>query len=174
LDRADLERIFQQGDREALRAAARERLTRTLRFLVGRLYGEQGRQAARVLGWLTGDQELVSEATVVELMRRFVWSLNDESGAVPFGVPEAMAEIVLHRPELAADYVPILCSMLTSEEMVQTGVIERGIVWALGRLGPVVREHCPEITGVLRRMAESHADRQTREVAAEAARATGG
>ena len=30
-----------------------------------------------------------------ELLRRFVWALSDESGATPFGIPEAMWHITV-------------------------------------------------------------------------------
>lgn len=47
-----------------------------------------------------------------EVMRRLVWSLNEESGAVPFGAPEAMGAIMAHAPVLAAEFASILLSQI--------------------------------------------------------------
>ena len=38
------------------------------------------------------------------IMRRFIWSLNDESGGIGWGAPEAMAEIMTQSPLVAAEY----------------------------------------------------------------------
>jgi len=168
MNRAELEALLLREDREGLRAAAATRLSRVLRFLMGRLYGDHRPRAVRALGWLAADSALTSEEHLVELMRRFVWALNDESGAVPFGVPEAMGEIMAQRVEMRAVYLPILCSMLTCVEMVQSGAIERGVIWALGRVGAGVAEICPEAIAALEDMARAHDDPETRQAAAAA------
>ena len=49
--------------------------------------------------------------------RRFFWALNDESGAVPYGVPEAVGEILAVRPEMQPTFLSILCAHLTEEDM---------------------------------------------------------
>jgi len=59
--------------------------------------------------------------------------LSDESGAVPYGIPEALGEILAKRREFLGNYVPILVSYLIDEELVQTGPILAGVLWALGR-----------------------------------------
>lgn len=154
------------GDDRALLALARSHTQRVLRHLSGRLYssdeGEKWR-AVRALGIVAG---LVDETKLVELLRRYVWALNDESGAVPYGIPEAIGEILVARPEFQPAFLPILCSLLTEQEMAQTGPIERGAVWAIGRVGPPVAIHSPETVAVLSRMAQSHADPSTRRLAA--------
>ena len=44
------------------------------------------------------------------IMRRFMWSLNDESGGIGWGAPEAMAEIMARHGKLAKEYHKILIS----------------------------------------------------------------
>ena len=43
-------------------------------------------------------------------MRRLMWSLNDESGSIGWGAPEAMAEIMARNKKLADEYYKILIS----------------------------------------------------------------
>jgi len=44
------------------------------------------------------------------IMRRLMWSLNDESGGIGWGAPEAMAEIMARNKKLADEYRKILIS----------------------------------------------------------------
>lgn len=44
------------------------------------------------------------------IMRRLMWSLNDESGGIGWGAPEAMAEIMARSKRLADEYHKILIS----------------------------------------------------------------
>ncbi len=52
--------------------------------------------------------ENVESARVI--MRRLMWSLNDESGGIGWGAPEAMAEIMTKNAKLADEYYKILLS----------------------------------------------------------------
>jgi hypothetical protein len=164
-------------DRAALLRLAREGFAPVLRYLVGRLYSddEQAKwRSVRGLGAVTADREIVGEERVTDLLRWFFWALSDESGAVPYGVPEAIGEILAVRSELQASFLPLLCALLTEEDMAQTGPIERGVIWALGRVGPPVAEASAEAVAALRRAAAGHPDPETREMAREALRAVGG
>jgi hypothetical protein len=170
IQRAAIEELLAREDHEGLKTVAVGRVWRVLRVLIGKLYGDDKWLAVRALGALIADTHLVSDAQARELMRRFLWALNDESGAVPFGFPEAMGEMLVQRPGLRAEYLPILCSLLTSPQMSQTGDIERGVVWALGRVGPDAVRTSPAAAALVEEMAASHPDRGTRELAAEAHR----
>ncbi len=44
------------------------------------------------------------------IMRRLMWSLNDESGSIGWGAPEAMAEIMARHRMMAEEYHKILIS----------------------------------------------------------------
>lgn len=171
MDRAEIATLFERGDVAGLVEAARRRPSNVLSFLTRRLPSadpEEKWRAVRTLGALVGNPQLVPHDKAVELMRRFVWSLNDESGAVPLGVPEAMGELIAVRAELQEKFLPILCSLLTSEEMSQTGPIERGAVWALGRVGPAVASSAPEAVFAVEIIAKEHADPETRDIAQRA------
>ncbi len=97
-------------------------------YVVPRLAGRD-REAARVV------------------MRRFLWSLNDESGGIGWGAPEAMAEIMLHDEQLAGEYLHMLISYIRQDgpELFQDGnfielpQLQQGVLWGVGRLCPTYR-----------------------------------
>jgi hypothetical protein len=162
-----MQSLLLQEDHRGLRTIAEKRPARLLRFLIGRLYSadeEEKMRAVRALGTIVGDRELLSHDVVQDLLRRFFWAMNDESGGVPFGIPEAIGEILAQRHEFQDDYLPLLCSMLTDEEMCQTGPIEKGIVWALGRIGSRTEVSQEALQSVVK----SHSDQNVRELAEEA------
>ena len=161
--------VLAREDPDALLNLAGSQTGRLLRYLTGRLCSADETekwQAVWGLGVLVAESQLVSHEQAVDLLRRFFWTLNDESGAVPWGVPEAIGEALAVRPELREAFLPMLCSLAAEEDMRQTGSIERGVLWALGRVGPAVTRCSPEAVEALRVASETHPDGETREVAA--------
>ncbi len=79
------------------------------------------------------------------VMRRFLWSLNDESGGIGWGAPEAMAEIMAQSDSLFHEYAHMLFSYMREDgsEPFQDGnflelpELQRGVVWGIGRLAEV-------------------------------------
>jgi len=170
-DRDALATAFAREDQDALLAAAREKPGRVVRYLTGRLYSQDEDEkwrAVRAFGALARAPGVLTDARVHDLLQRFLWALNDESGAVPYGVPEAMGEILAARPGRRASMIPILRGMLSEDDTFQTGVVERGIYWALGRIGSDVVVHCPDALEVVSAAARSHPDAETRATAAGA------
>lgn len=79
-------------------------------------------------------------AHVREHLRRLFWLLTEESGGVCWRAPEAMAEIVSRRPDLFADYAPIVSHLLLEMAEEDLGHFRPGILWAIGRLGPLAAD----------------------------------
>ncbi len=83
------------------------------------------------------------------VMRRFLWSLNDESGGIGWGAPEAMAECMCRDRRLAEEYVHMLISYMREdgEEICQDGnyiehpMLQRGLLWGVARLSAC----CPDL-----------------------------
>jgi len=164
----EIETILSQEDRAELLDLARKQTSRVLRYLCGRLYSDSEAEkwrAVRALGVVVADGQIVSSQQATELLRRFLWALNDESGTVPYGIAEAMGEILAIRPELQGDFLPVLCSLVTTEGMFQTGAIEHGVLWALGRVGQPVARCSPEAVEAVRVASMTHPDPETREIA---------
>jgi len=69
------------------------------------------------------------------MMRRLMWSLNDESGGIGWGAPESMAEAMVEREELASEFANILISFIAPEgQYLEHVPLQRGAVWGVGRL----------------------------------------
>ena len=69
------------------------------------------------------------------VMRRFMWSLNDESGGIGWGAPEAMAEIMSCHDGLADEYAHMLVAYMREEGFyLELEQLQRGLMWGLGRL----------------------------------------
>jgi len=78
------------------------------------------------------DTEL-EDARVV--MRRFMWMLNDESGGIGWGVPEAMGEVMACQPEMAQEFSHILVAFMREDGFyLELPALQRGLMWGLGRL----------------------------------------
>lgn len=104
--------------------------------------------AVTAMGWTVArlaDKEM-EEARII--MRRLLWSLNEESGGIGWGAPEAMAEIFCCHEGLAEEYVHMLLSYMRpdGELLHQDGnfleheTLQRGLLWAAGRLAQCRRE----------------------------------
>lgn len=111
-------------------------------------YGEGRWLAIQGLGQVSS--ELVKRNDIEgvrEILRRLLWSMNDESGSASWSAPEAISEIIARNPEVFKEYVSIVVH--ASEEE----IFHRGIAWALGRLGGVrpdlVQPFMPLLRGFL-------------------------
>jgi len=72
------------------------------------------------------------------VMRRLMWSLNDESGGIGWGAPEALAEIMACHAALAEEYAHILVSYMREDgNFLELPALQRGVVWGVGRLARV-------------------------------------
>jgi hypothetical protein len=70
-----------------------------------------------------------------EIMRRLIWSLNDESGGIGWGAPEAMGEIMAENEQLAVEYHRILVSYIDEHgNPLENDLLERGVLWGIARL----------------------------------------
>ncbi len=88
------------------------------------------------------------------VMRRLMWNLNDESGGIGWGSPEAMAEIMARCAPLAHEYGKILISYADPDgNYIEHEKLQRGVLWGLGRLAQVhpslVRPAVPFLTAYL-------------------------
>jgi HEAT repeat protein len=69
------------------------------------------------------------------VMRRLMWSLNDESGGIGWGAPEAMGEILARNERLSEEYATILVSYLNPDgNFIEHEPLQRGLMWGLARL----------------------------------------
>jgi len=84
------------------------------------------------------DRDLESARVV---MRRFMWMLNDESGGIGWGVPEAMGEVLASHPVLANEYTHILVAFMREDGFyLELEALQRGLLWGVARAAEAVPE----------------------------------
>jgi hypothetical protein len=70
------------------------------------------------------------------VMRRLMWNLNEESGGIGWGCPEAMGECMARSALLAGEFGCILISYLWPRgNFLEFSAIQPGVLWGVGRLG---------------------------------------
>jgi hypothetical protein len=85
-----------------------------------------GRLAARV------EQNSIEQARII--LRRIMWNLNDESGGIGWGSPEAMGDILCQSAKLAIEFKSILFSYLAPQgNFIEHEMLQRGVIWGVGR-----------------------------------------
>lgn len=108
---AEVRDLLRDGRTEALGRLV-DASPRALRTLVGRLWDPdaaiRGRAAQAI-----GDAAVDHPELALEIVRRLMWALNDESATNGvYGIP-ALAEIGRRLPETIAPFVPALVSMFS-------------------------------------------------------------
>jgi len=71
------------------------------------------------------------------IMRRILWNLNEESGGIGWGMPEAMGEIMAVNQRLAEEYAHMLVSYMREENFLELPALQHGLLWGVGRLAMV-------------------------------------
>ncbi len=72
------------------------------------------------------------------VMRRLMWNLNDESGGIGWGSPEAMGEIIVRNKKLGDEYARILISFINKNgNYLENEVLQQGVIWGIGRIARV-------------------------------------
>jgi len=75
----------------------------------------------------------VEKARVV--MRRMIWNLNDESGGIGWGSPEAMGETMARSLLMADEYHHIFLSYIMPEgNFIEHEALQQGVLWGIARL----------------------------------------
>lgn len=120
-----------------------------------------GWRAVKALGLASAVVAARDAEFVRGILRRLMWSLNDESGSIGWRAPQAMGAILAATPHAFAEFAPIIASTLDVEET----HFYPGVLWAIG----IIAEHhaarvqfaLPQIRALLR-----DASPQTRGMAA--------
>lgn len=81
------------------------------------------------------------------VLRRIMWNLNDESGGIGWGSPEAMGEILSKNPELALEFNSILFSYLDpGKNYLEHEILQQGVIWGIGTYLESAPKDLAEIT----------------------------
>jgi hypothetical protein len=125
---------FESGLAEICRIPARKAINPLFSFLCS---------LDELLKWraVTAMGEVVSGLADADMesarvvMRRYLWNLNDESGGIGWGCPEAMGEIMARNEALAGEFWCILISFIQPDgNFLEHEALQRGVLWGVGRL----------------------------------------
>lgn len=80
------------------------------------------------------------------IIRRFMWHMNEESGNIGWGMPEAFAETLARSPRMAEEFHSILLSYIMDtgrdDNYCDHDVLRRSCFWAAGRLAQARPDLC--------------------------------
>ena len=84
------------------------------------------------------------------IMRRLMWQLNDESGGIGWGCPEAIGEIVACHERLAREYARVPISYIREDgNFLEHEPLQEGSLWGVGRVAQVrpklIRDAVPHL-----------------------------
>jgi len=106
--------------------------------------------AVTAAGVLVADLARTDRESARVIIRRFIWNLNDESGGIGWGCPEAMGESLARSPAMAAEYWRILTSYIQPRgNYLEHVMLQRGAVWGVARLARSRPELLADCGGLL-------------------------
>ncbi len=112
------------------RAALRE-----LRRMAGRPEGILRWRAVLAAGRVAARLAAEDAEAAREFIRRLLWGLNEEAGAIGWGLPEIFGEILAADQVLADEYLPLFLSYLGPDDnYLEFTPLQQGLLWGLGRL----------------------------------------
>ncbi len=92
-------------------------------------------RAITAMGMVVGHMAESQMESARVVMRRLMWNLNDESGGIGWGSPEAMGEITAISERLATEFHRILISYIDpAGNYLEHEGLQRGALWGVGRL----------------------------------------
>ena len=127
----DVERVLENRDWKQLCDWAVENKN-VYRQLMARIYVKDGIvfwRAVEALGVFAHYIEQKERNYALELVRRYFWMLNEESGGTAWNASEAIGSLIAHCPETCGQFNWMLSGLLEDESL------RDGALWGLGQLG---------------------------------------
>lgn len=103
-------------------------------------------RAAAALGATVARLARTEPEMARNVIRRFMWHMNEDSGNIGWGIPDAFAECLAASEALAESYHRILISYIMdlghADNYCDHDVLRRSCYWAVGRLAEARPEMC--------------------------------
>lgn len=139
--------------------------------LLSLLPGALRNRAAVALGASVAHLARQNPEAARNIVRRFMWHMNEESGNIGWGIPEAFAETLVRSPLLAEEFHRVLLSYIIDtghdDNYCDHAVLRRSCCWAVGRLAEVRPDLCLSAVPALIKLLEDE-DAPCRGLAARA------
>jgi hypothetical protein len=136
--REALRSLLSEGDFAALEQMAGEHGGKTANGLMAFLSESDEKikwAAVKALGLVTARLFSRDPELARKVVRQLIWNLNEESGGIGWGQPEAMGEILAVVPDLREEYACLLVSYISQEGcFLENEALQKGVIWGLGRL----------------------------------------
>lgn len=118
--RAELAEILLQTEgeeclRDRLSRIPSQAATRALLSFLSSADDTLRSRSAQALGLMVAERARSDLNGAREIVRRLMWSLNDESGGIGWGAPEAMAQILARSDCLCEEFAPVFVSYLRED-----------------------------------------------------------
>lgn len=98
-------------------------------------------KAITLLGKIVDELYRTNREKARIVMRRLMWNLNDESGGIGWGSPEAMGEAMALNPNLAKEFGNMLISYVNiSGNYLEHPELQKGALWGIFRCVSVNKE----------------------------------
>jgi HEAT repeat protein len=102
-------------------------------------------RAIEAMGLAVEEVARTSKRYAKEHMRRLLWLITEEAGAVFWRAPECMAECCARLPDLYKSHIPIAFHLLETLEEEDLEHFRPGTLWAIGRLVDLARDDLPTV-----------------------------
>ena len=88
--------------------------------------------AFAALGMVTASLADKNMESARVVFRRLMWTLNDESGGIGWGAPEAMGEILARHAKIADEFTNIFISYMNPDgNYLEHDILQRGLLWGV-------------------------------------------
>jgi HEAT repeat protein len=132
ISKEDVRQLVLNSSHQQLITLAKSDPKRILRYLMRLSYTVDDLLRYRAIEALGLISRVIAEhdpETILDLIRRVIWSMNDESGAQSWSAPEIIAEIIYNNPGLYAEFASVMILASIDEE-----IFQQGMLWSIGRL----------------------------------------
>lgn len=100
--------------------------------------GNLAQRAAVCLGMTISSMAKAKPEAARNIVRRFMWHMNEDSGNIGWGIPEAFAETLVRSPLLFREFHKVLVSYIIqtdkSNNYCDYAPLRHSCYWAVGRL----------------------------------------
>lgn len=137
LEPPELHHILNNADWDLLREKAIQD-REIVRYLLRRVYVNDGLlfwRAVEAIGIAAAAIDAQKPGYAAELVRRYLWQLNDESGGTAWNASEVIGSIMAHCPKQCGHFHWQLANLIEDDSL------SRGALWGLARLALVSPEN---------------------------------